>query len=111
MKCSRGVTKLFRNNVGLFKTIDGRTVRTGLCKGSSDIIGWTSLEVTPEMVGMNVALFTAIEVKDKSKATEEQLHFISVVKDAGGIAGIAHSPAEAMDLLSCAHKNSCKASN
>lgn len=99
MKCSKGFTRLFRNNVGLFKTRDGRMVKTGLCKGSSDLVGWTTIKVHPEMVGMELAIFTAIEVKDKGKPTKEQLHFIDVVHKAGGIAGIARSVEDAEAIL------------
>jgi hypothetical protein len=38
-------------------------VRFGLCKGSSDLIGLRSLEITPELVGLRLAQFVALEVK------------------------------------------------
>jgi hypothetical protein len=38
-------------------------VRFGLCKGSSDLIGLRSLEITPELVGQRLAQFVALEVK------------------------------------------------
>ncbi len=84
---------LFRNNVGLFSTINKvgsqRMVRTGLCKGSSDGIGWTERVITEGMVGKKIAIFTAIETKsEKGKATVEQKEFINRVLEAGGIAGI-----------------------
>ena len=61
----------------------------GLCVGSSDIIG-----ITPS------GLFLAIEVKTaKGRATKEQLRFIEAVRKAGGIAGIARSVEEALDLI------------
>ena len=84
--------RLFRNNTGAIKDANGRLVRFGLCKGSSDLIGMKSVTITPEMVGQKVAIFTAIEVKTASgKATPEQLNFVSRVKALGGIAGIARS--------------------
>jgi hypothetical protein len=84
--------KLFRNNTGAIKDENGRLVRFGLCKGSSDLIGIKPTVITPEMVGKTVAIFTAIEVKTPTgKATPEQIHFIDRVKALGGIAGIARS--------------------
>jgi hypothetical protein len=93
--------RLFRNNVGVGwagKLVNisalnvtaiqnARPLRAGLCEGSSDLIGWTSIEITPEMLGRKVAVFTAVEVKKPGgKATAEQLNFLQRVKDAGGIA-------------------------
>lgn len=79
---------------------DGRPLHAGLCEGSSDLIGWTERTVTPEMVGKKVAIFTAVEVKTiNGRATAEQLNFISRVRQAGGIAGIARNPKEAQNLI------------
>lgn len=84
--------RLFRNNTGAIKDQTGRLVRFGLCKGSSDLIGFKTVTITPEMVGKQVAIFTAIEVKTPTgKPTPEQLHFVNRVKEHGGIAGIARS--------------------
>ena len=70
-----------------------RRVSYGLCKGSSDLIGWTPITITEDMVGKKIAIFTAIEVKKdkygKYQATDEQLRFISAVKKNGGFAGVA----------------------
>jgi hypothetical protein len=74
-------------------------VRYGLCKGSSDLIGWRSTTITPEMVGQQLAVFTAIEVKDRGTPTPEQLHFIAQVQAAGGLAGVARSVDEAKAIL------------
>lgn len=75
-------------------------VRTGLCKGSSDIIGWTEIEVTQNMVGHKLAIFTAIEVKGpKGRPSKEQINFIEQVQLAGGIANIAKSCADVSAML------------
>lgn len=93
-------TKLFRNHVGFIEDSRGTKHRFGLCNGSSDCIGWTRLTVTPDMVGKSVAVFTAIEVKTKrGRASDDQLNFIDAVKNAGGIAGIARSSEEAVDIV------------
>lgn len=89
---SRGSCRLFRNNTGCLKDQQGRPVRFGLCEGSSDLIGYTTVEVTPDMVGQRLAVFTAIEVKSATgRPTAQQLAFIEHVRQAGGRAGIARS--------------------
>ena len=91
--------RLFRNNTGALMDQNGRLVTFGLCKGSSDLIGFKTITITPEMVGAELAVFTAIEVKDKGHATKYQKNFIDVVKKAGGIAGVAKNVSEAKKIL------------
>lgn len=95
--------RAFRNNVGVAKFFDKhgeeRRVRYGLCTGSSDIIGLVPVKITSDMVGKTVAVFTAIEVKDAGRQTEEQRRFIAMVKDRGGIAGVARSVSDALALV------------
>lgn len=104
--------RCWRNNVGHgwqgrdFTIAEGRLVRGvarniafGLAPGSSDLIGPQSVIVTPEMVGHRVAVFTAIEVKDKRKLTDEQARFIDVVVELGGIAGMARSVDQAVSIV------------
>src|SRR3990167_1538414 len=83
--------RLFRNNVGALKDKSGRWVQFGLCPGSSDLVGWRTITVTPAMVGKKVAIFCAIEVKGKGSKThpkrlEEQKRFIEPVSMSGGLA-------------------------
>lgn len=94
--------RLFRNNVGMswvgtiiHKDINTLTLshprpfHSGLAKGSSDLIGWTTKLVTQDMVGKKIAVFTAYEVKTKNlKSTPEQEAFINIVNDSGGIAKV-----------------------
>lgn len=92
--------RLFRNNTGKLQDATGRWVEFGLCVGSSDLIGWTTREITPDMVGQKVAVFTAIEVKTASGDTRPaQVNFIDRVREAGGIAGIARSPEDAREII------------
>lgn len=92
--------RLFRNNVGMAIQQDGRRIRYGLFPGSSDLIGWKSVEITPEMVGRKVAVFTAVEVKTpKGRLSAAQKNFIDVVREHGGIAGVARTKAEGIDLI------------
>ncbi len=101
LACSIGTCRLFRNNTGTLRDINGRPVTFGLCKGSADLIGWRSVTVTPEMVGQQVAIFTSIEVKAATgRIRPEQQQWLNAVQAAGGIAGVARSVGEAMDLLS-----------
>ena len=97
--------RMFNNTVGLFELKDGRRLKTGLCPGSSDLIGWYPVLITNEMVGQVVAVFTVVEVKTpKSRTNKERLEnqkiFIREVKKAGGIGGFAIYPEEALKHLS-----------
>ena len=85
--------RLLRNNVGRFKDKTGRWVHYGVGgNGGSDLIGPTTITITPEMVGRQVAVFTACEVKRPgAKPTEEQTAFLSMVHSRGGIACVATS--------------------
>lgn len=70
-------------------------------KGPGDLIGYTSVRITPEMVGCWVAVFTDIEVKKDAAAHRRkgQENFICQVKAAGGIAGFAHNPEMAREIV------------
>lgn len=66
-----------------------RMIRFGLAVGSSDIVG-----IAPD------GRFLAVEVKTKTgRASKQQMAFIEAVSKAGGIAGIARSPQEALELI------------
>jgi len=94
--------RLFRNNVGALKDVDGRLIRYGVANpGGSDLIGWRSLTVTPGMVGQKLAIFVAIEVKgEHSKATDHQRNFIGRVRADGGLAGVARTVEDALAIIS-----------
>ena len=105
--------RVFRNNTGTgwqgvvyertptrLTLVNPRPLHAGLCIGSSDLIGWKSIEVTPDMVGKNIAIFVAIEVKAKKGVTSDaQKNFIDRVKAAGGRAGIARNTIDAINIL------------
>jgi len=104
--------RAFRNNRGLFwagkpiakteTTITleyPRRVEAGLVNGASDLIGWTSVTITPKMVGQKLAVFTSAEVKDQASITADQARWIDAVNAAGGIAGIVRSPEDALRLV------------
>ena len=99
--CSTGDTRLFRNNTGTLKDQHGRPVQFGLCKGSADLIGYRTVTITPDMVGQQVAVFLSIEVKTPTgRIRPEQQQWLDAVQAAGGIAGVARSVDDALDLLS-----------
>ena len=95
------LTTLLRNNVGAYRTKDGGWVRYGVGgPGGADTVGWTTKVVTPDMVGMRVAVFTAVEFKAPGgSTTPEQDAFIKAVCDAGGLAGVARCTEDVMDII------------
>lgn len=104
---SRGITRLFRNNVGVLRDRNDRPVAFGLgsegglsLPGTSDAIGWQQLTITPEHVGQTVAVFVAIEAKDLASLTPQQRAFLNAVHSSGGIAGCARSVDDARAILS-----------
>jgi hypothetical protein len=100
LACSKGAARLWRNNTGKLLDQHGRMVTFGLCKGSADLVGYTTVEVTPEMVGQRLAVFTAVEVKaERGRPTPEQIAWLEHIKAAGGKAGIARSVAEAFRII------------
>lgn len=119
LACSRGASRLFKLNTGVgwvgnFKRVKAmlvatsfRPLRAGLIlangdvlEGASDLNGWTSKVITPDMVGLNVAIYTVIEVKDlKGRTADLQKKFIKNVRSAGGIAGVAKTPEQAQAII------------
>ena len=114
---SKTGNRLFRNNVGTgwvgqaivcskestIKVHKGtvviynpRPLHSGLCVGSSDLIGFKRVTITQEMVGQTIAQFAAVETKDtRGRLTVEQSNFIKAVNDAGGFAVMAKTVADA----------------
>jgi hypothetical protein len=125
LSCGKGPARLFRNNVGTgwagqatkvtpgnlrgvaaalqpgdVVIRQGRPLHAGLCVGSSDLIGWRSRVVTPEMVGQTLAQFVAIEVKSETgRTTPQQDQFLSQIQAVGGCGGVARSVEAATALL------------
>jgi hypothetical protein len=96
----RADVRLWRNNVGAYPLPGGGFLRYGLCNGSADFVGLRSVVVTPAMVGKRVAVFLALETKAPGKdADTHQDAWLTEVRDAGAIAGVARNAQEAEDLL------------
>ncbi len=98
---------VFRNNFGKLPDLTGRWVSFGVGPeggGGSDLIGWKSVTITPEMVGKKFAIFVAIETKatdgkTNKKRLEAQSNFVQQVHKAGGLAGFARTVEEAEAIL------------
>lgn len=111
IEASKTGARLFRNNVaegwigassgpfqrdgtiyvraGSVVIADARRLHAGLCKGSSDLIGWAKS-----------GQFVALEIKSaKGRPTEEQRSFIKAVDLAGGIGIIARSVEDVLEVL------------
>jgi hypothetical protein len=94
------IKNLFLSPVRFIVLLNHRVIKYGLQVGSGDLIGWKSIEITPDMVGQKVAVFLSVEIKsNKGKATEEQINWAQVVRASGGIAGIVRSTSEAISLV------------
>lgn len=79
---------VLRMNNGLFYTEDGRPIKSGLPKGTSDLL----------FVGKGFIAF--LEVKtSRGKPSKEQLKFIEVIKSLGHKAGIVRSVQDALELI------------
>ena len=78
-----------RLNVGFFYTKNGYPIRTGLPKGTSDL-----LAISPS--GQAVFIETKVHPR---KPTAEQLNFIEVMRKQGAIAGVVYSIDELKELL------------
>lgn len=85
---SRAGALVWRQNTGAYRDSAGALRRYGLCVGSADIIG-----IAPD------GRFLAVEVKAANgRVTEAQRLFIEAVQRAGGRAGIARSPEDAVQI-------------
>ncbi len=79
----------------------GRIAQAGWTTGSSDLLGWREITITPEMVGRTFAQLVCVEVKrpGKSHTSPEQKNWLKVTTEAGACSGIVKSIAEAEELL------------
>lgn len=98
---TRSDLRLFRNQVGqLPDPRTGRPVQFGLARGSADLIGWRTITITPDMVGQRLAVFTSLEVKTfTGRLTPAQHNWLGAVRGAGGMAGVARSVADALQIV------------
>ena len=97
----RSDLRLFRNETGkLPDPRTGRWVQFGLAKGSSDLIGFKTIKITPEMIGQEVAQFVSLEIKtERGKLSTMQQNWLQKVKSSGGIVGVARTVKDAFNIL------------
>ncbi|EDZ0839842.1 hypothetical protein GJ904_20095 [Salmonella enterica] len=101
-----GVSKLTDNSI-LMKAarpipLGFINTRNEVVDGVADLNGWTSITITPEMVGQTIAVFTSVETK-RSKGgviSVAQHEWKNKVTEAGGIAFVANSAHTAKAMLS-----------
>lgn len=97
--CKNKGVYIFRNQVGTFLTRSGQPVKIGVV-GSSDSIGFCSIEITPEMVGKKVAVFFGAEFKTaKGKQREEQKNWENHITNLGAPYRIIRSPEEMQEYI------------
>jgi hypothetical protein len=102
LACSNGPVRLWRNNMGkLPDPKTGRWVQFGVAHpGGSDLIGYRTLVITPDMVGQHVAQFVALEVKTETgRLSEVQQRFLNHVNVVGGLGAVVRSVDEAQAAL------------
>lgn len=75
-------------------------IKGGLCVGSSDLIGFTQVEITSNMVGQTVSVFVAVEVKSSTgKLSKDQKNFLNTVNANGGIGFVARRKEDVKKFL------------
>ena len=108
-----GNAHIFRANVGSAWTGEAHYLRngdlliknprpfsSGLPTGFSDLFGFASIEITPEMVGQKVAVFIAGECKTATgRPTHQQQAFLKAVNDNGGAGDVWRSANDALQTI------------
>lgn len=104
-------TDFYKCEVGDVIIRKARRFHAGLAEGSSDLIGFTPVKITADMVGKEIAVFTAIETKASEKEAisasrsgqkreKQQQNFCNYVSLNGGLAGFAGSEEQSELLIS-----------
>jgi hypothetical protein len=64
----------------------------GAPTGFSDLAGWQTIEITPDMIGQKIAVWKSVEVKTKKyhKLSPAQEKFRDLVRRMGGIYEVDH---------------------
>lgn len=101
LELSRNGIRAFRNNIGsAINPHNGNYVQYGVGGvGGADLICIIPTVITADMVGKTLGVFGAIEVKNATgRPSKDQLRFIEMVKQSGGLSGIARSTDDAMEI-------------
>ena len=90
-------TRLFRINSGMGWVGKVKRLKSGdiiihdprplhaAPEGWPDLCGWTEVEITADMVGQKVAVFTGVEVKVTGKLRPKQVAFRDIITRMGGV--------------------------
>jgi hypothetical protein len=92
--------RLFRINAGKGWTGRATVVKPGVVliknarpfsaapEGWPDLCGWESITITPDMVGVEIAVFKGVEIKKTGRMSDAQKKFRAVLEKMGGIFNI-----------------------
>lgn len=81
--------------------VNPRPFSTGLPVGFPDLFGFVPVTITPDMVGRQVAVFAAVEVKQKhGRVSSRQQAMLGFLQAQGARAGVARSVDDAARILS-----------
>lgn len=95
-----GGRSIIDKRTGAQITAGGAKIKYGLYPGSGDFIGWTTVTITPDMVGQQIAVFTSIETKTLNDSmSNRQRNWYERVKEAGGIAIIYKETKEGIEKI------------
>lgn len=97
--------KTKRHPDGSITIFDPRPFHAGVPTGYPDLTGFIPLEITEDMAGETVAVFTAVEVKTpKGRRRAKQDEFLANVSAFGAIAGLVRSEEEVRELIASAKR-------
>ena len=106
--------KFFRANVGeawtgpeVVRTEGGgvyipkaHRFNTGLPNGFSDVFGVVPVFITPEMLSQTIGVAAFLEIKSiRGRVSPEQENFLSVMKAAGCLVGVARNVDQAVKII------------
>lgn len=74
-----------------------RLINSGI-EGMADLIGFTPVNITQDMVGSVLPVYTSVEIKTTDRPSPKQLRWVEFVNENGGRAGIARSPEDAVRI-------------
>ena len=81
--------------------VNPRPFSTGLPIGFPDLFGFVPVTITPDMVGQEIAVFAAVEVKQKTgRVSAKQRDMMAFLQKHGARAGVARSVDDAARILS-----------
>ena len=81
--------------------VNPRPFSTGLPVGFRDLFGFVPVTITPDMVGQEIAVFAAVEVKQKTgRVSAKQRDMMAFLQKHGARAGVARSVDDAARILS-----------